>query len=151
LAEWKFDLWITNGASVGYTRLKTVADAAVSSYLRPLPLNSDPRLSARIAAVSHYERTRRILKSIVEPRDVGLDMSLLGRFHYVKYRTELGTCVYFSRLTHPPAVLVYEFSESPLDYDALRKVILSGHAEIILPRLGLPLLPQANNISLSIH
>ena len=79
------------------------------------------------------------------------DMSLLGVFHYVKYRTELGTCVYFSRLTNPPRVLVYEFSESPLDYDALRKVILSGNANIIRG-LGLPLLPQpGNTISLTIH
>jgi hypothetical protein len=149
LAEWKFDLWITNEASVDYAQLKAVAEMAVSSYNRPLPLNGDSRLSARIAAIAHYERTCKILKSIKDPRDVRLDLSLLGIYHQVKYRTELGTTVYFKRLITPPAVLVYKFAEAPLDRDGLRKLILSGDA-YLLPRLGLPL-PQGSIVSATIH
>lgn len=102
-----------------------------------------------MAAIGHYERTRRILRIIVDPRDAGIDLSLLGIYHFVKYRTDLGTCVYFTRIINPPTVVVYEFSESPLDYDALRKIILSGNTNILL-RLGLPL-PQGNIVSATVH
>jgi hypothetical protein len=141
LADWKFDLWITHSASRDYRQLQAVAEAAVSSEC-PLPLNSDARLSTKVAAVNHYERTRKLLRSIVKPQEVGLDMGLLGIYHYVRYRTELGTCIYFSRITEPPAVLVYGFSESPLDYQALRNIIVSGNADV-LAKLGLPL-PRTN-------
>jgi hypothetical protein len=149
LADWKFDLWITNRAAASYERLKAIAEAAVPDDMGPLPLNSDPKLRARLAAINHYERTRRILKSIKDPRDASLDLSLLGVFYYVKYRTELGTCVYFTRLIDPPSVLVYDFSESPLDYDVLRKIIVSGNSNI-LARLRLPI-PELNNGSVTIH
>jgi hypothetical protein len=76
-------------------------------------------------------------------------MSLLGIYSYVRYRTELGTCVYFTRLVDPPTVLIYGFRESPLDYDALRKLITSGNGALI-PKLGLPI-PQIGRVPLTIH
>jgi len=69
-------------------------------------------------------------------------------FSCVKYRTELGTCVYFAGFMNPPAVLVFEFSDSPLDYDALRQVITSGNAHI-LATLHLPIPHGA--VPLTIH
>ena len=152
MANWEFERWITDTATAEYKRLQAIAEAAVSGEEGPLPLNCDPRLGSRLAVVNHYERTRNILRSIVKPQDVGLDMSLLGVFHFVKYRTELGTCVYFARIVNPPnspLVLVYGFAESPLDYDAIRKIIVSGNVQI-LQRLNLPL-PQTGHVSLTIH
>lgn len=152
LAEWEFDRWMTTEASTSYEQLRAVAEAAVSSYLRPLPINSDPKLTRRLAAVNHYERTRRLLKSIAKPKDVHLDMRLIGIYQGVRYRTELGTCVYFTRLVDPPVVLVLEFSESPLDHYAIRKLVASGNAHI-LARLKLPNLPLPglNDHSMTIH
>jgi hypothetical protein len=56
----------------------------------------------------------------------------------------LGTRAYFSRLKKPPAVLVYAFSESPLDYQALHDVIVSGNTHLLAKR-GLPI-PQGNEL-----
>lgn len=147
MADWKFDLLITQAASVEYERLKMIAETAVC--LRPLPVNSDARVKASLGAVHHYERTRRILQSIRNPRDVGLDMSLLGVRYFVKYRCDLGTCVYFTRIVESLSVLVYHFSDSPLDYDALQKVIVSGNAHL-LPRIGLPF-PDTRPSSLTVQ
>jgi hypothetical protein len=137
LADWEFDCWITDEASASYERLQAVAENAVASYLRPLPLNNDPRLAERLAAVSHYERTRRLLKSIVKPQEAHLDLGLLGVYEGVRYRTNLGTCIYFYRLLEPLLVLVVDFSESPLDRYAIRKLVVSGNAHL-LARLKLP-------------
>jgi hypothetical protein len=138
LADWEFERWITDEASATYERLRTIAEAAVSCDLGPLPINSDPRVRARLAAVRHYDRARRILKSIVRPQDARLDMGLIGVYQWVRYRTELGTCVYFMRLVQPPVVLVLEFSETPLDPNAIRKLVAAGNAHI-LAKLRLPL------------
>lgn len=143
----EFDLWITNAASASYKDLQSIAEAAVSSE-QPLPLNRDPRLTARIAAVNHYERTRRILRSLKKSEDVKYDMPLLGIFDHVNYRIELGTCVYFSRLIDHRAVLVYQFSDSPLDRLALRKLVHSGDADVIA-KLRLPL--PGRNASLMVN
>lgn len=149
MADWEFERWITNEASVSYDRLRAVAEIAVSSHLGPLPLNSDPRLRARLAAVRHYERTRRILHSIVRPEDVHLDMGLIGVYQWVRYRTELGTCVYFIRFVQPPAVLVLDFSDSPLDPFAIRKLVAAGNAHL-LANLSLPL-PGIRTQQVTIH
>jgi hypothetical protein len=148
LGDRNFELLITDEASVVYERLRAVAENSVPCD-RFLPVNGDPRLSAQIAAVQHYDRTRNILRSIVNPRDVGMDMSLLGVRSFVKYRTQGGTCVYFTRMDSG-RVMVYHFSDSPLDISALQKVIVSGLAHKILPNLGLPL-PNMSPVSLTIH
>jgi hypothetical protein len=146
LAEWKFELWITQTASAEYEELKGGAEAAVLGYEGPLPINADPRLLPRLAVVDHFERTRRLLRSIRKPEDAGLDKGLSGPLHFVRYRAESGTCVYFTRIvTTPPAVLVYAFSNSPLDRMALRRLILSGNAHL-LEKLGLPPIPTADTL-----
>jgi hypothetical protein len=67
-----------------------------------------------------------------------LDIGISGQAHFVRYRVELGTCVYFARIvTSPPAVLIYAFSDAPLDFLAIRKLVLSGNA-YVLERFGLP-------------
>jgi hypothetical protein len=138
LADWEFDRWITEEANAKYDRLRTIAETAVSGEFGPLPINSDPRLTTRLGAVRHYERTRKIIKSIVKPQDVRQDLGLIGIYQWVRYRTELGTCVYFMRFIEPPAVLVLDFSESPLDTNAIRKLVASGNSHI-LHKLRLPL------------
>jgi hypothetical protein len=141
LSNWKFELWITQSATGDYIRLKTMAEAAVSEG--PLPLIKDARLKPRLAAVGHFERTRKLLKSIENPDDAGLDKGLFGPAHFVRYRMDLGTCIYFTRIiTNPPAVLIYGIFESPLDPDGLRNIILSGDIGLLgkygLPTLELP-------------
>jgi hypothetical protein len=148
LADWKFDLLATDTAVARYESMKTIAEAVVPSFERPLPLNSDPRLGAKLALVSHYERSRKILRSIMKPQDAPLDKNLIGVYDYVRYRTELGTCVYFARLVHPLAVLVYEISDAPLDPHAIRKLVADGNAHI-LARLRLPL--PGTKIHTTIH
>jgi hypothetical protein len=138
LAEWKFELLITQSASDEYEGLRRIAEAAVSGYDGPLPVNSDSRLQPRIAAIEHYGRVRKILKSIMRPEDVSLDMGISGPAHFVRYRTEIGTCVYYTRIvTSPPLVLVYGFCDSPLDFGAIRSLVLSGNTHL-LERFGLP-------------
>jgi hypothetical protein len=150
LAELQFDLWITDEATITYERLRAVADAVVSSNLGPLPINNDSRLSGKLAAVRHYERTRKILRSIVQPQDAHLDMGLIGIYQWVRYRVELGTCVYFMRFIDPPSVWVLEFSESPLDRDAIRKLVASGNAHV-LAKLRLPLTELASRSYATVH
>jgi hypothetical protein len=140
VADWKFELWITQAATTDYKRIQDIAEAAVSGFDGPLPISSDPRLSARLAAVNHYERTRTLLRSIRNPEDAGLDRGLIGPAHFVKYRNHLGTCVYYTRIvTTPPAVLIYGFSDAPLDPHGLRKIVLSGNIGL-LEKYGLPTL-----------
>ena len=137
--KWRFELLITDTASENYKALESIAEAAVG--LEGLPLNRDSRLLSRLIAVNHYEQTRKILRSIRDPKDVGLDQSIPGPFHFVRYRFEMGTCVYFTRIvTSPPLVLIYGFSDAPLDRYALRKIVLSGNAHLI-NKLGLPPFP----------
>jgi hypothetical protein len=101
-------------------------------------MNRDSRLRPRLSAINHFETTRKILRSIRNPDNVSLDLGISGPCHFVRYRAELGTCVYFVRVaTTPPAVLVYAFSDTPLDFHAIRKVVLAGNA-YLLERLGLP-------------
>jgi hypothetical protein len=52
-------------------------------------------------------------------------------YQWVRYRMELGTCVYFMRFIEPPAVLILDFSESPLDPNAIRKLVASGNAHVL--------------------
>ncbi len=138
MAQWEFELFITTTASGNYEELKKLAEAAVSGYEGPLPMNSDPRLIPRLSAINHFERTRKILRSIRNPKDVSLDMGISGPAHFVRYRAELGTCVYFTRIvTTPPVVLIYAFSDTPLDFLAIRKIVFSGNADV-LTRMGLP-------------
>jgi hypothetical protein len=138
LAQWEFELFITQTASGNYTELRKLAEAAVFGYEGPLPMNSDPRLVPRLSAINHFERTRKILRSIRNPDDVNLDIGISGPAHFVSYRAELGTCVYFTRIvTSPPAVLIYAFSDEPLDFLAIRKIVFSGDAEL-LTKMGLP-------------
>ena len=139
---WKFELLITDSASDDYLGLKRAAEAAVGGY-GPLPLNSDPRLQPRLSTIYHFERTRKLLRSIQDPKDVSLDRGLFGELHFMRYRNELGTCIYFKRIATTPAiVLVYALSTVPLDHMALSKLILSGKADII-ERLGLPPIPTS--------
>ena len=133
LADWKFDLLATDTAVARYESMKTIAEAG---------------LGAKLALVSHYERSRKILRSIMKPQDAPLDKNLIGVYDYVRYRTELGTCVYFARLVHPLAVLVYEISDAPLDPHAIRKLVADGNAHI-LARLRLPL--PGTKIHTTIH
>ena len=70
--DWRFELLITDTASENYKALMRIAEAAVGLG-GPLPLNRDSRLLSRIFAVNHYEQTRKILRSIRDPKDVGLD------------------------------------------------------------------------------
>ena len=139
---WKFELLITGSASDDYLDLKRAAEAAVGGY-GPLPLNSDPRLQPRLSTIYHFERTKKLLRSIQDPQDTFLDRGLFGAFHFVRYRSEFGTCVYFTRIaTYPAIVLVYALSTVPLDHMALHKLILLGNAAII-ERLGLPPIPTS--------
>jgi hypothetical protein len=144
MADWEFELWITDGAGENYAELKGHAEAAVSCFEGgPLPINRDPKLRFRLAAVDHYIRARRILQSIKRPEDVALDKGISGPAHFVRYRTELGTTVYFTRIvTSPPAVLVYALTDSPLDCDAIRKLVLAGKGHM-LEQYGLPPLHMA--------
>jgi hypothetical protein len=138
VADWKFELWITQTATEDYERLMKDAEGAVSGWDGPLPLSSDPRLRTRLAAVTHYERTRRLLKSIKNPNDVGLDRGLFGPAHFVRYRSELNTCVYFTRVATTPAmVLVCAITDSPIDPYAIRKIVRSGNIGL-LEQYGLP-------------
>jgi hypothetical protein len=89
----------------------------------------------------HYEKTRKLLKSIRRPEDVHLDKGLFGSLHFVSYRVELGSCIYFARVvTSPPLVIVYALSDAPLDYSAIRKLILDGKADLLI-QMGLPSFP----------
>ena len=138
MTGWEFELFITKTAGSDYEELKKLAEAAVFGYDGPLPMNRDPRLVPRLSAINHFERTRKILRSIRNPNDVSLDIGISGPAHFVRYRTELGTCVYFTRIvTSPPAVLIYAFSDAPLDFLAIRKLVLSGNIDA-LTRMGLP-------------
>jgi len=140
--DWKFELLITGSAGDDYLELKRAAEAAVG-VCGSLPLNRDSRLQPRLSTIYHFERTKKLLRSIQNPQDAPLDRGLFGAFHFVRYRSELGTCVYFTRLATTPAiVLVYALSTVPLDHMALRKLILSGHAHLI-ERLGLPPIPTS--------
>jgi hypothetical protein len=86
LAQWEFELFITQTASGNYTELRKLAEAAVFGYEGPLPMNSDPRLVPRLSAINHFERTRKILRSIRNPGDVNLDIGISGPAHFVAIR-----------------------------------------------------------------
>jgi hypothetical protein len=138
--DWKFELLITTSAGDEYEKSKRAAEAAVEGY-GPLPLNRDTRLQPRLSTIHHFERTQRLLRSIQNPQDVSLDQGLFGSAYFVRYRAEHDTCVYFTRYaTTPPIVLVYALSSTPLDHLALRKLFLSGNAQLI-EKLGLPPIP----------
>ncbi len=138
MAQWQFELWITDTASENYEAWKKLADAAVCSFEGPLPMNSDSRLLPRLSAINRFERTRKMLRSIRNPEHASLDIGISGPAHFVRYRVELGTCIYFARVaTTPPAVLVYAVSDAPLDPFVIRKLVLSGNA-YLLEKLGLP-------------
>lgn len=139
MADWEFELLITLTASEQYAGLQSSAEAAVSCFEGGLlPINRDPRIQLRLGTVSHYERARKILQSLKRPEDVRLDKGLPGPAHFVSYRTILGTTIYFTRMAmSPPAVLVYAFSDAPLDYGAIRKLAQAGKS-YMLERWGLP-------------
>jgi hypothetical protein len=141
LAEWKFEVVLTNRAKADYQQLQTVAERSIPD-LRPLPSNADSRFRNEVAVVEHYDRTRRILSSLKDPRTAQLDVRMMGRLSSWSYRTEHGTSVYFRRTAQPPTVTVAYISDAPLDYDALLKLVFSGNAHVIPAVIGVHMPPS---------
>ena len=138
--NWQFAVGLTDEAKSEYRRLQLVAESQVS--LRPLPFNRDPNSRAQLERIQHYERTRNILSGLRNPAASTLDLRLAGRLSFMRYWTEIGTCVYFIReITVAPIVTVIHICDSPLDHDALYKIVASGNTQY-LDRIGLPIPPD---------
>lgn len=147
MTDWQFELWITQTATEDYQELQRLSRQAVLSYEGSLPVNSDPRLKLRLATANHFDNIRNLLRSIRRPEDTSLDQGISGPAHFVRYRVEGGTFVYYARIvTSPPAVLIYALSNQPLDYGAIRKLVVSGNAHV-LQKYGLPALALADDAS----
>jgi hypothetical protein len=140
LANWQFEVLLTDRAKADYKRLRAVAEAQVS--LRPIPRNADSGLQGQLSILEHYDRTRKILKSLRDPpKPSTLERSLLGKLWYVNYRTDQGTSVYFERSVQDLTVTVVYISDSPLDYDAISRLVFSGRTHV-LSMIGLDLPPD---------
>lgn len=140
MANWQFELELTDRARADYRQLQAVAEMQVPS-LRPLPCNADPRTRSKVALLEHYLRTRTILTSLKDPRSAELDLSLMGRLSFIKYRTQLDTCVYYVRSIERLTVTVMYICDAPLDYGAIHKLVFSGNAHV-LPKIGIPAPPN---------
>jgi hypothetical protein len=129
VAHWEFRVQLTDEADAEYQRLKRVAENQVS--LRPVPYNRDPHSQGKLALIEHYERTRRILTGLKRPATSVMDVSLVGRFSFMRYWNDIGTCVYFVRRSEDAVVTVIHICDAPLDHDALYKLVLSGKAHVL--------------------
>lgn len=138
MANWRYDVNMTDRARIDYLQLQMVAETYVA--LRPLPSNTDPHRKRELTVLEYYDRARKLLSSLREPLTANLDCSLLGQLSFMKYQTESDTTVYFTRSKAFWNVTVIHISETPLDYNALLKVVFSGNAHE-LPRLGIPTPP----------
>jgi hypothetical protein len=65
-----------------------------------------------------------------------MDVSLVGRLSFMRYWTDIGTCVYFVRRSEDAAITVIHICDAPLDHDALYKLVLSGR-EHVLKQIGI--------------
>ena len=74
----------------------------------------------------------------------------MGRLFFVRYRTDVGTCIYFRRSIELTTVTVLHICESPLDYNALYKLVFSGRAHI-LPMIGINLPQEERRFNLTVH
>ena len=140
---------LTDRAVNDFRHLKTVAEYQVS--LGPIPSNVDSRNRYALHLMDHWDQTRQILTSLKSYEAILLDQNLFGKLAPIKYRTESSTCIYYFRTY--TRVTVLHICHSPLDHDALYKLIASGNTQV-LSMIGLPApheLPNVNPMRVTIH